>query len=117
MIEVLNVTPAGGSVITITDPIMFDVRTDDPNVFTRIIVSVFYPGAQVQEIAYAQDPASGMGMVFTPFFSEATISQITDAGFQRYRFSVIRRTAVGQVVWPDSPKLTIYAFNDAGEEV
>jgi len=115
MIEVLDISPAVGAVAG-TQALEFDIRTDNPNLFVRIIVAIFYPGANTAEMVYAQAPA--LGSAFEPFYGSASsIAEVVDAGYQRFHFSLLRRAKSGQVAWPDSPQLRIYAFNDAGEEV
>lgn len=116
MISVLDVSPAPGEINRDT-PLTFDIRTDDPNVFTRVIVGILYPGSKVVELVYAQDPAGATAQIFSPFYNElSSVSVVTDAGFQRFKLTISRK-ATDQVVWPDSPQLQIFAFNDAGEEL
>lgn len=114
MIEVLNVSPSAG-IIDPTAPLLFDVRTDDPNTFTRIIVGVYFAGARIQEFVYAGDPTSADK--FLPYFLASTVTAVADAGYSRFRFEVRRNAAEGQPMWIDSPLLVVYAFNSAGEEV
>lgn len=107
-IEALDFNPAPGTIQKDTQ-LTFDVRSDSP--FLRIIVAVDSPGLEFIELAYAQDPAGASASVFSPQFS-GTIEQITDPGFDRYRFRLLRLP-----VWLDSPTIRIYAFNTAGEEL
>lgn len=113
MIQVLSATPAGE--ISATQSLQFDVRTNTPNTFVRIIVGVYYPGAQMQEFVYAGVPI--LNDPFLPMFASSTIVPIVDSGYERWRFTLTRRAVPGQPIWPDNPKLAIYAFNNAGEEV
>lgn len=114
MIEILNVSPVAGAIDPAT-PLAFDVRTDDPNTFVRIIVGIYYAGAQMQEFVYAGEPLTETR--FLPFYSASSVNEITDAGYQRFRFNLQRASAPGQPMWLDSPLLVVYAFNDAGEEL
>lgn len=113
MIEILAATPVGA--ISATQPLEFDVRTDTPNIFRRILVGVYYPGAQMQEFAYAGVPM--LNDSFFPMFDGSSATLVVDSGYERWHFVLSRKTAAGQPMWPDNPKLAIYAFNDAGEEV
>jgi len=112
MIEVVNVFPVAGP-IDPTQALGFDVRTDNPNTLTHVIVGIFYAGATMQEFAYAGDPSSGIG--FMPLFSGSLITPVVDAGYQRFQLSISRNAPQGRPIWPDNPRLVIYAFNSAGE--
>ena len=117
MIEVIPITTPN-SAISHQSPVVFDIRTDNPNLFTSVMVGIWYEGANTQEFAYAQDPASATGTVFFPYYSVgSTMVQTSDPGFQRYRYTLIRNTSAGALAWPAAPKLVIYAYNDAGEEL
>ena len=112
MIELLDNTPEGA--ILKDQPVEFDVRTDNPNVFLSILVTIEFPGTKITEVAYAQNPTASSA--FKPFYgADSSIVEIVDAGYSRFRFSVMRRATTGQDVWPDSPKVRVWAFNDAGE--
>lgn len=113
-IQVLSVVPAAGE-ITRDTPLQFDVQTTAVDPFVRVIVGVFFPGSGVFEFAYAQNPVQGGP--FEKFYApDSTVVEVTDPGFVRYRFSLLRQ-ADGVPVWPDSPRLRIYGFNAAGEEI
>lgn len=120
MIEVVlaSISPTIGAPITKDTVLSVDVRTDDPNVFTRVLIAIRYPGSGVVELAYAQDPASGNAQQFEDFYNGvSTVTSVTDPGFARFQFKLLRKAEQGQTVWPDSPQLMIYGFNDAGEEI
>lgn len=113
MISVLDVSPAPGEIAQ-GSALTFDVRTPSASPFVRIIVTVLYAGAQLHEVVYAGNPATDT--TFAPSFSRSSISAVTDPGFARYSFSILRQVS-GVPAWPDNPGLVVYAFNTAGEEV
>ena len=113
MISVLNVSPAPGEVPQ-GSPLTFDVRTPTASPFVRVLVTIVYAGAQLHEVAYAGDPATDS--TFAPAFTSSTVQPVTDAGYHRYSFTLVR-TLSGARAWPDNPALVVYAFNTAGEEL
>ncbi len=113
-IEVLNITPAPGEIQRDT-LLEFDIRTSDQDPFVRVIVAIGFPGSNVVELAYAQNPTAGGA--FEDFYTtHSSVMPVSEAGFVRFHFG-LRRQANDVGVWPDSPRLIIYGFNAAGEEV
>ena len=113
-INVLNVTPAAGE-ITRSTPLQFDIRTSEQLPFVRVFVALHFPGSEVVELAYAQNPIQGGP--FERFYSiDSTVAPVSAQGFTQYRFTLLRQ-ADGVAVWPDSPLLRVYACNSAGEEI
>lgn len=113
-ITLLNVSPAGNSVITPSTPVEFDVKTPVGSPFLRIIVTFHFPGLEFTEVAYAQNPADvSLGQTFEELYNGfASITPVVDGGFQHFKFHILRRP-----LWPDSPQLAVYAFNTAGQEL
>ena len=114
VIEVLNVTPPVGPVGA-TQALSFDVRTNDPNTFTGVVVGVYYAGAQMQEFAFAGDPTSGVVGFYPLFFAGSSIVPVVDVGWSRFRVTLVRLAAAGNPIWLDNPRLQVFAYNSAGE--
>lgn len=114
MIAVLDVVPPVGPVGA-TQAISFAVRTNTPNVFTGLIVGIFYEGAQMQEFAFAGDPAAGNVGFYPLFRGGSLIEVVPDVGFVRYHVTLVRLAAQGKPIWLDNPRVQIFAYNSAGE--
>jgi hypothetical protein len=113
VIEVLNVIPAVGPVGA-TQAIQFDVRTANPDTFVGLIVGVFYAGAQMQEFAFAGDPAIGDAGFLPLFSANSTIAPVVDAGYSRFRVTLVRLANGGNPIWLDNPRIEVFAYNSAG---
>jgi len=114
MIEVLNVAPPVGPVGA-TQALSFDVRTNNPSTFTGVVVGVFYAGAQMQEFAFAGNPAGGAAGFYPLFLAGSSIIAVVDAGYSRFRVTLVRQAAPGNPIWLDNPLLQVFAYNSSGE--
>jgi hypothetical protein len=113
MITLLNVVPTSGTLIAADTLVQFEVRTPTAAPFRRILVAFEFTAYQTTELAYAQDPAGVDGHLFDGLYAVfSTVETVTDIGFFRYRFKVLRAP-----LWPDSPKLIVYAFDTLGAEL
>jgi len=84
--------------------ITFVVQSTNPLV--RVLVGVFYPGLNVEEFVYdGQPPAAGYKAPYAPTSS----AQSVGGSGNNYFFSILRSP-----LWPDSPTVTVYAFDNAG---
>ena len=113
MITLVSIVPASGAVLASNAPVVFDIKTPTGSPFRRIVVAFVFGGLGFTELAYAQDPASVSAQLFEgPYNGSSSVTTITDAGFQHFQFRVFRAP-----LWPDSPKLALYAFDTAGVEL
>lgn len=97
--EIINVSPANLATLNPDDPIRFDVKFNNTEVRTIIIVK--YPDLTVApEVVYD-------GTLFSPLFGNCTRTA-TETGW-RY---VVRRDRG----WPSRPAPVIYAFDEYGDE-
>lgn len=102
--EVGNVSPAPGTPITTTTPLVFEV-TDDSGTFRRIILAVAFSAGElagVTEIAHDGD-------AFVGHYSTGCTRDPIAGGF---RFTLLRAGG-----WPASPTLRVFAVDTAGNEV
>lgn len=109
---VLGVSPADGTVIDATEPLVVEVRSAAPLV--RVVLSVRYAGWQFREVVYDADPAaSGAAGYEDAYAATSLVSLVTDVTYPyHYRFQLLRATG-----WPASPELHVVAFNNTGLEV
>lgn len=113
MITLLNIIPTTNTQISADTLVQFELKTPVAALFRRIMVAFEYTAFQTTELAYAQDPAGLTGNAFNGLYAAlSTIEIVTDIGFQHYLFKILRAP-----LWPDSPKLIVYAFDVAGGEL
>ena len=109
-IQVQSVTPTAGSVLGQDQPLIVNMRSSVA--FIRILIAVSFPGIGITELVYAQDPAGVLSEIFEQPYGTSTIEAITDVGWFHYQFTIQRSP-----VWPSAPKIEIWAFNTAAEEL
>lgn len=99
-----NLSPAPGTPITTTTPLVFEV-TDDSGAFRRVVLAVAYSSgdlAGVTELVHDGD-------AFVGHYSTGCSRDPISGGF---RFTILRAGG-----WPASPTLRVFAFDRAGNEV
>lgn len=97
--SVTVVSPAAGSVIVRTDPIVVDVT--DASGLRNVQITAYYPASGLHEVVWDGDQ-------FSPFFVASVRSVIANG----YRFTM-RRTGGG---WLASPTFRVTAIDTSGNE-
>lgn len=98
-----NISPAPGTPITSSTPVLVDV-TDESGLFRRVIIAVVLGG--ITEMAWDGDAWLGRYAG-----GNSTRTPITNG----FRFTVLRDLRSGG--WPSSPTLRVFAFDQGGNEV
>ena len=86
---------------------MFSVYAYVP--FTRIVVSISYPGFDIDEFVFS---GSAGGGAFSDAYNDSTCVATTDSGHAGFTFTIRRKP-----LWPDSPHLNVIAVDSAGKEL
>lgn len=103
-LEVLIPTPAPNSVIGKNDPFVFDVRSEES--VGLIVVGIRFPRVVPSELAFARNPAEETD--FEVNYANSTVTQVSDPGFDRWRFSLKRAPG-----WIGNPTVTVYSVEAA----
>jgi hypothetical protein len=108
-VEVLGIAPTPGTAIDPDDYVVLDVRS--LTALVRVLIAVQFDGYSFTELAYAGVPTDLSTGWQAPYSGNCRLETITDGLYFRYRFYLLRIP-----VWPNSPQVTVYAFNEDGEE-
>jgi hypothetical protein len=104
-LEVLIPTPAPRTVIGKFDRFTFDIRTDET--VGLLTIAIRFPRILTSELVYSQDPDTSSE--FEPTYKGSTITVVSDPGWTRWRFSLVR-----QPYWIGNPTVSVTSSAGGG---